>query len=121
MLKPAVERALSFFAFFDASLMACFGALCFLLCFWYLEAICAPEQEKSGQTIFSSVRTTCTRLLFRLLLHQVVPRRNELQKRFKCFVVPFQGGSQLCCGCGHICVDRPKGDNPRSCRRGRRV
>ncbi len=43
MMTPC-RHTLSFLAFFEASLIACFGAFCFLLFFWYLDAYCIRAQ-----------------------------------------------------------------------------
>ena len=39
-------RTLALRAFFDASLISCFGAFCFFLFFWYLDAICATGMSR---------------------------------------------------------------------------
>ena len=79
------ERTLSLFAFFDASFMACLGAFCFLLFFWYLDAYWGNICCLLAQNVYES-----THLCFCVILREVVLGGNKFEKGFKRLIVFFK-------------------------------
>ena len=80
--------------------MACFGAFCFLLFFWYLDAICRA-------TLMALVNATCsidykTYLLVSELLHEVILWRNEVQQCLESLIVLLERRLQLVCRGRHL-------------------
>lgn len=86
----------SFFAFLDASLIACLGAFCFLLFFWNLEAIFSRLEHTTTPVALERQAN----LLFRQFLHEVIFRRYETEQRLKRRIVLLQRSLQ------HACVGR---------------
>ena len=78
------RRAFSRRAFFEASLIACFGARCTFLFLWYLDMPCdcrvgKPRKLDNG-----------THLVIVIIAREVELCGDERQKGFKCLIVFFE-------------------------------
>ena len=78
------RHAFSRRAFFNASLIACFGACCTFLFLWYLDVPCGCRVDKSRK------RDNGTYLVIVIIGREVELCGDERQKGFKCLIVFFE-------------------------------
>lgn len=81
------RRAFSRRAFFEASLIACFGACCTFLFLWYLDVLCSCRIGKAGKP---KKQDNATHLAIVIIAREVEFCGDERQKGFKCLIVFFE-------------------------------